>query len=139
LPVVVVDEAVDLHPYVVEMPTVITGLKVVIPMVLEVAEELSFQVETEVLHGQGLLLEDLQGLLEMVDKEGTGKQHQVAAAAAGIMVAVAVVTTVVVPAQMAAVAVAVALPLFLLVELVLQVITRITDMLPLHIVAVLLK
>jgi hypothetical protein len=40
---------------------------------------------------------------------------------------------------MAAVAVAVALPLFLLVELVLQVIIRITDMLLLHTVAALLK
>jgi hypothetical protein len=130
---------VDLHPYVVETPTVITGLKDVILLVLVEAVGHNLREETEVLHGQGLLLEDLQGLLEMVDKEGTGKQHQVAAAAAGIMVAAAAVTTVVVPAQMAAVAVAVALPLFLLVELVLQVITRITDMLLLHTVAVLLK
>jgi hypothetical protein len=75
----------------------------------------------------------------MVDKEAIGKQHQAAAAAAGIMVVVVVVTTVVVPAQMAAVAAVAALPSFLRAELVLQVITRITDMLPLHIVAVLLK
>jgi hypothetical protein len=139
LPVVVVDEAVDLHLYVAETLTVITGPKDAIPLVREVEEGLNFLVETEALHGQELLLEDLQGLLGMVDKEGTGKQHQAAAAAAGIMAAAAVVTTVVVPAQMAAGAGAGALPLFLLVELVFQVITRITDMLPLHTVAVLLK
>jgi hypothetical protein len=137
--VVVVDEAVDLHLYVAETLTVITGPKDAIPLVPEVAEELNFLVETEAHRGQELLREDLQVLLGMVDKEAIGKQHQAAAAAAGIMVVVVVVTTVVVPAQMAAVAVAVALPSFLRAELVLQAITRITDMLPLPTVAVLLK
>jgi hypothetical protein len=137
--VVVVDEAVDLHLYVAETLTVITGPKDVILTALAVVVEHKLQEETEALHGQVLHREDLQVLLGMVAKEATGKQHQVAAAAAGIMVVVVVVTTVVVPAQMAAVAVAVALPSFLRAEDVLQVITRITDMLPLHTVAVLLK
>jgi hypothetical protein len=137
--VVVVDEAVDLHLYVAETLTVITGLKDVILTALAVVVEHKLQEETEALHGQVLHREDLQVLLGMVAKEATGKQHQVAAAAAGIMVVVVVVTTVVVPAQMAAVAVAVALPSFLRAEDVLQAITRITDMLPLPTVAVLLK
>jgi hypothetical protein len=136
---VVVDEAVDLHLFVVETPTVITGPKDVILTAQAVVVEHKLQEETEALHGQALHLEDPLGHSEMVDKEVTGKQHQVVVVVVDIMVVVVVVTMDVALAQMVAVAVAEVHPLFLQVVVVLQGITRITDMLLLHTAVGLLK
>jgi len=105
-----------------------------------VVVEHKLQEETEALHGQALHLEDPLGHSEMVDKEVTGKQHQVVVVVVDIMVVVVVVVTMdVALAQMVAVAVAEVHPLFLQVVVVLQGITRITDMLLLHTAVGLLK
>jgi hypothetical protein len=110
---VAVVEAVVPLPFVVGTPIAIMDLMDVTPMVLEVAEELSFQVETEARHGQVFPREDLRAPLEMEVKEAIGKQHRAAVAVAVIMAAEAAVMMAVVLVQMAVEAVEVAPPLSL--------------------------
>ena len=128
---VVVDEAVDHHPFAGEQPIVTMEPRVAVYMELEAEVEPKGPVEMEELHGQELHQVVKQDFLAKVVKEDIGKPHLAAEAGADSMVAVAVEMMAVAQEETAVGEVAAALHLFLLVEHVPQGGIQIMAMLPL--------